>query len=77
MLELLHFPLCPFSRRIRIALAEIDLEFSLIEERPWERREEFLIVNPAGTLPILTETDRKPVVGPSAITESPRNPPEV
>ena len=69
MLELFHFPLCPFSRRIRIALAEIDLEFSLIEERPWERREEFLIVNPAGTLPVLTETDRKPVVGPSAITE--------
>ena len=47
------FRLCPFSRAIRLALAEHELEVELVEERPWEWRPEFLALNPAGELPVL------------------------
>jgi glutathione S-transferase len=51
---LTHFRLCPKSRSIRIALAEIGVETELAEERPWEWRPAFLALNPAGELPVLT-----------------------
>ena len=49
MLTLFHHPLCPFSRFARLALAEYGLTVQLIEERAWDRRTEFLTLNPAGT----------------------------
>ena len=48
-----HFWLCPFSRKIRIVLAEKKLEFELVFEKFWERREGFLKLNPAGQVPAL------------------------
>ncbi len=53
MLTLFHHPFCPHSRFIRLALGEYGLELRLVEERAWERREEFLTLNPAGTTPVL------------------------
>ena len=53
MATLLHYPLCPFSRSIRLALAECGVEVTLTEERPWEWRQGFLELNPAGSLPVL------------------------
>lgn len=53
MHKLTHFRLCPHSRSIRVALAEIGVEFVLAEERPWEWRAQFLQLNPAGELPVL------------------------
>lgn len=53
MHSLTHFRFCPFSRSIRLVLAEIGLEPELVEERPWEWRPEFLALNPAGELPVL------------------------
>ena len=53
MHTLTHFRLCPKSRSIRIALAEIGVEAELAEERPWEWRPAFLALNPAGELPVL------------------------
>ena len=46
MLTLFHHPFCPHSRFIRLALAEHGLEHRVMEERVWERREEFLMLNP-------------------------------
>ena len=43
-----HYPFCPNSRFVRLVLAEIGLEPELQEERPWERRTEYLALNPAG-----------------------------
>ena len=63
MIRLLHFPLCVSSRFIRLVLAECEIVPDLVEERPWERRQEFLIMNPAGTLPLLTEDNGPPIVG--------------
>jgi glutathione S-transferase len=50
---LYHFPLDAASRKIRLMLAEKGLACELREERPWERREEFLALNPAGEVPVL------------------------
>jgi glutathione S-transferase len=55
MLTLFHHGFCPQSRFIRLALGEHGIVPRLIEERPWERRHEFLVINPAGTLPVLVE----------------------
>ena len=69
MATLLHYPLCAFSRSIRLALAECGIESTLIEERPWEWRAEFLEMNPAGTLPVLVTDEHGPVCGAYAISE--------
>ena len=50
-----HYPFCPNSRFVRIVLAEIGLEPELKEERPWERRIEYLGLNPAGSTPTLVD----------------------
>ena len=64
MRQLYHFPLCPFSRKVRVVLGEKKLDATLIYEPIWKRRDEFLKFNPAGQVPVLIEnilTDpRKP-----------------
>ena len=53
MHRLIHFRLCPFSRSIRLALAEQKTEVKLEDEKPWDWRAEFLALNPSGELPVL------------------------
>lgn len=48
-----HRFFCPHSRFVRLVLAERGVEADLVEERPWERREDFLRLNPEGTTPVL------------------------
>ncbi|MED5360607.1 MAG: glutathione S-transferase N-terminal domain-containing protein, partial [Pseudomonadota bacterium] len=52
-----HLWLSPFCRKVRIVLAEKGLEFDMQVEKLWERRDEFLALNPAGDLPVLIEED--------------------
>jgi glutathione S-transferase len=53
MRRLYHLPLSPFCRKIRLVLAEKKIEVELVEERVWERRMDFLRLNPAGQVPVL------------------------
>ena len=53
MNTLYHYPLSPFSRKVRLTLAEKKLEVGLVEERYWEQDADFLRRNPAGKIPIL------------------------
>ena len=69
MLTLFHHPFCPHSRFIRLALAEHGLEHRVVEERVWERREEFLMLNPAGGTPVLVEEGFPPIPGAAVIAE--------
>lgn len=69
MRRLFHYPLDPHSRKIRLALAEKKLEAELLLERPWEKRKEFLIYNPAGETPVLIEDDHLVVTGDPGIAE--------
>ena len=52
-----HLWLSASSRKVRIFLAEKGLEFDLKVEKIWERRTEFLAMNPAGDVPVLIEPD--------------------
>src|SRR5882762_3550360 len=69
MLTLFHHPLCPHSRFVRIATGEYGLNPTLVEERTWERRNEFLVLNPAGTTPVLLEEGQPAVPGAAIIAE--------
>ncbi len=53
MYRLYHYPLSPFSRKVRLVLAEKGIEVELIEERYWEQRPDFLRMNPSGKVPVL------------------------
>ena len=55
MRVLYHLPLSPFSRKVRLVLAERRLPFELRLEKTWERRPEYLELHPAGTVPTLVE----------------------
>ena len=68
-LKLVHFRLCPLSRSIRLALAELKIEVKLEDERPWEYRDALLALNPSGELPVLCADGEKPVCGAYAISE--------
>jgi glutathione S-transferase len=57
MRTLYHFWLSPFSRAVRIILAEKGLLFDLAIEKTWERRPAFLAMNPACEVPVLIEPD--------------------
>jgi len=65
---LYHFPLSGHSRFVRLLLAEWGIPFDLREEKPWQRRNEFLVLNPAGTVPVLME-DTLVVPGADVIVE--------
>ena len=57
---LLHqFPLCPFSRKVRLCLGEKGVAYDLVLERPWEQRDEFQHLNPASETPVLVDAARK------------------
>jgi glutathione S-transferase len=69
MPSLLHLPLDPFSRKIRIVLGEKKITASLAVEPIWERRYEFLSINPAGTVPVFIEDDGTTISTSQAIAE--------
>jgi glutathione S-transferase len=69
MFTLYHHPFCPHSRFIRLAIGEHGLNLRLVEERPWERREAFLAMNPAGTTPVLIADGLPAVPGVGVISE--------
>jgi len=55
MRTLFHLPLSADCRAVRLALAEKGLPFALEAEPVWERRPDFLALNPAGEVPVLVE----------------------
>lgn len=59
MWQLHQFPLCPFSRKVRLVLSEKSVGYELWRENPWEGRDEFLELNPAGRTPVLHNPDKK------------------
>jgi glutathione S-transferase len=58
MWQLYQFPLCPFSRKVRLLLGEKGVGYTLVRENPWERRDEFIDLTPAGQTPVLVDPER-------------------
>lgn len=69
MISLIQYPLSVPSRFVRLVLGECEVTPELVEERVWERREEFLLMNPAATLPVLVESDGPAICGVWAVAE--------
>jgi len=66
---LYHFWLSPLSRKLRVVLNEKALDCTLKVEKWWERRAEFLALNPAGEVPVLIEPDGTVLADAAAIIE--------
>ncbi len=58
MWQILQFPLCPFSRKVRLLMAEKGIAFDLLRENPWEARDEFVAMSPAARTPVLHDAAR-------------------
>jgi len=69
MTTLYHTAFCPQSRFVRLVLGELGITPTLIEERVWERRREFMALNPAGTTPVFVEQEDLPLPGAGVIAE--------
>lgn len=69
MRTLYHLWLSPFCRKVRIVLAEKKLEVEMRVEPVWERRPQFLALNPAGKVPVLVEPEGTVLSDSMAITE--------
>ncbi|KPF90074.1 glutathione S-transferase [Novosphingobium sp. AAP83] len=58
MWQLYQFPLCPFSRKVRLLLSEKGVAYDLVRENPWERREGFGNISPAYRTPAIQNPER-------------------
>lgn len=58
MWQLYQFPLCPFSRKVRLVLGEKGIGYELWRENPWELRDDFMALNPTGRTPVLHDPER-------------------
>ena len=67
MYRLYHHPICPFSRKVRVHLAAKEIGCELIQENFWERRKEFIAMNPACTVPVLFDNSNAAVVVNSSV----------
>ncbi|MEL6435248.1 MAG: glutathione S-transferase family protein [Pseudomonadota bacterium] len=68
-MHLFHHPLSAPSRFVRLVLGEYQVEFELAVEHVWQRRPEFLAVNPANTVPVLIAEAGVAVVGAAPASE--------
>jgi len=59
MWQLYYFPLCPFSRKVRLALSEKGVGYELALEYPWQASDPFYALNPAGRTPVLRQAQKK------------------
>jgi len=57
------------SRYIRLIMGEYAQSCEFFEEKPWVRRDEFLQLNPAGTLPVLVVEEGDAIVGGTVVGE--------
>lgn len=71
MWQLYQFPLCPFSRKVRLLLGEKNVGYELVRESPWDHRDEFHDMNPAGQTPVMVDAARAgaPLIDSMAICE--------
>ncbi|RGP39696.1 Glutathione transferase [Altererythrobacter insulae] len=62
MWRLYQFPLCPFSRKIRLLMGEKNIAYEMVREDPWSASDYFWNLNPAGRTPVVVNQDRDTVL---------------
>lgn len=55
---LYQFPLCPFSRKIRLLLSEKNIPFELVRDDPWAASDMLFNLNPAGRTPVIVNQEK-------------------
>ncbi|MBV7258961.1 glutathione S-transferase family protein [Erythrobacter crassostreae] len=65
MWQLYQFPLCPFSRKIRLLMGEKNIAYELVREDPWAASDMFFNLNPAGRTPVLVNEVKEVVIADS------------
>jgi glutathione S-transferase len=58
MWQLYQFPLCPFSRKVRLMLAEKAVPHELVRVSPWVDDDDFADLTPARQTPVLVEASK-------------------
>lgn len=66
---LYHLWFSPFCRKVRLLLKEKKLDFSLEIERVWEKRKDFLALNPANEVPVFVDLNGSVISYHTAICE--------
>ncbi|WP_193172710.1 glutathione S-transferase family protein [Nisaea nitritireducens] len=69
MPTLYHLWISPFCRKIRVSLGEKKIEAETKVEQIWDRRPDFLAMNPDGTVPVFVDDDGTVVANSGAISE--------
>ncbi len=57
MWHLYQFPLCPFSRKVRLLLGEKGVNYTLVTESPWEQRTGYRDISPTGQTPAMRNSE--------------------
>lgn len=65
MWHIFQFPICPFSRKVRLLMSEKGIPYELQTARPWEREDRFFEMNPAGRTPVAKEIEKNIVLADS------------
>lgn len=65
MWSLYQFPLCPFSRKIRLLMGEKNIAYDPVREDPWNQSDHFFNLNPAGRTPVIVDETRNIVIADS------------
>jgi glutathione S-transferase len=68
-IEVYHYSLCPFSRKLRIILREKEIAFELVQELFWQRRKDFLKMCPTAQPPLVVLPGGIKLWGNNAICE--------
>ena len=55
MWHLYQYPLCPFSRKVRLVLGELKQDVRLVLEYPWDASDTLSALNPAMLTPVLVD----------------------
>lgn len=58
MWRLYQFPLCPFSRKVRLLLSEKGIGYELWRANPWDEDEELWQLNAVGRTPVLRDEEK-------------------
>ncbi|MEP3114767.1 glutathione S-transferase family protein [Nisaea sp.] len=69
MPTLYHLWISPFCRKVRVSLGEKKIEAETKVEQIWDRRPEFLAMNPDGTVPVFVDDNGIVVANSGAISE--------
>jgi len=59
---LYHYPICPFSRKVRVFMNEKAIKFDMKEVKVWTKDVKFLKLNPANETPVLEHKKRGTVI---------------